>query len=1001
MRLPVRIILLPVFCILIISATVAQQAEINFHHLTTKEGLNDGGINAICKDKYGFMWFGSMGALNRFDGSSIVKFTHTMGDSTTVPVGIVWSMACDSNGRLWIGYSNGLYEYVYRTNRFKKIAAMADNYISSITPYKNKLYINTFNGLFCYNTSTDKLEDIVSKKDTAAVLTKYRVTSLHIKNNTAYFGSYGGYIIYDLISQNGTFFPVKELEGKSVTKLMPDSKGYLWICNGVNYKFLRLRLDNNIAEDLNGWLEKTPGTTRISINDFIEDNNGIIWITTAPNGLLQYDPSTQKVQFHKHSVQLPYSIQSNVLRLLYRSPDNYIWVGNNQGVDYFNPSKNLFSVIYPFPDPNYNSFGRGMTEDKDGNFWFGSGDGVIRYNPVTQEYKTWHNEPGKPDEVFYNSIRSVAADDNNDVWIATGKGVNRYNHLTGKIEFFTIKDSIPQAFYFSANKDKEGNIWFGTKDYDGLYCYSPVEKKFHSISYYPVLNTFKGYGARIVFEDSKNRLWIGFNGAGLGMYDKRKKITRHWYINDSINNSINGDLVVDIKEDKKGIIWVTTFNGLNGIDPETNTIMQFSDKNGLRTTVTTSLAVDNKNRLWVGTAAGLMMLDSSRTYFKRFGESNGLPSIDFTEHPGNYLSNGDIMIPTQKGFIRFNPLQYKEEKSNIPVYITSISVLGKEFPSDLNFTNPVTFKPGENFFSLNFSALNFDNPTQTWYAYKLEGFDKTWQYTQIPRATYTNVPGGNYVLHYKATNNTSDWNVTEKTVSIIIQTPFYKKWWFPYLITGLILLTIFFFFRLRSRNARKVSELHSKAQLLEKEKAMVMYENLKQHLNPHFLFNSLTSLGSLITIDPKQAGNFLDKMSKVYRYILKNRDNETVPLSEELKFVQLYIDLQKTRFEDGLVVTINIDEEYYHRKIAPVTLQNLVENAIKHNTSDAESPLTIELFTENDYLIVRNNLQKKTFVETSNKQGLANMESLYRYLSSRPMEIMEDDKYFTIKIPLL
>ena len=149
------------------------------------------------------------------------------------------------------------------------------------------------------------------------------------------------------------------------------------------------------------------------------------------------------------------------------------------------------------------------------------------------------------------------------------------------------------------------------------------------------------------------------------------------------------------------------------------------------------------------------------------------------------------------------------------------------------------------------------------------------------------------------------------------------------------------------------------------------------------------------------AGDFLDKMSKVYRYILKNRDNEVVPISEEVKFVQLYIDLQKTRFEKGLQVQMNIGETYSHRKIAPVTLQNLVENAIKHNTADEDSPLVIELFVEEDYLVVRNNLQKKKFVETSNRQGLSNMESLYRYLSGRPMEIIEDATYFTVKIPLL
>jgi LytS/YehU family sensor histidine kinase len=195
--------------------------------------------------------------------------------------------------------------------------------------------------------------------------------------------------------------------------------------------------------------------------------------------------------------------------------------------------------------------------------------------------------------------------------------------------------------------------------------------------------------------------------------------------------------------------------------------------------------------------------------------------------------------------------------------------------------------------------------------------------------------------------------------------------------------------------------LKTKTQLLEKEKTTVMYENLKQHLNPHFLFNSLTSLSSLIRLDPKKALDFLDKMSKVYRYILRNKDNETVPLSEEINFVNLYIQLQKTRFEEGLDIRQDISEEHLHRRIVPVTLQNLIENAIKHNTADPESPLVIELYIEDDYLVVRNNLQKKNFVETSNKQGQQSMVSLYRFLSTSPLVIDESGGYYTVRIPLI
>ena len=161
-----------------------------------------------------------------------------------------------------------------------------------------------------------------------------------------------------------------------------------------------------------------------------------------------------------------------------------------------------------------------------------------------------------------------------------------------------------------------------------------------------------------------------------------------------------------------------------------------------------------------------------------------------------------------------------------------------------------------------------------------------------------------------------------------------------------------------------------------------MYENLKQQLNPHFLFNSLTSLSGLIETDQQMAGNFLEQMSRIYRYILKNRDSELVSLKEELAFVQVYIKLQKTRFNEGLLVNIQTNEEEdYYKKIAPVTLQNLVENAIKHNVIDVETPLIIDITAENEYLIIKNNLQKKNMVETSNKQGLASLLSLYQYLT--------------------
>jgi len=122
---------------------------------------------------------------------------------------------------------------------------------------------------------------------------------------------------------------------------------------------------------------------------------------------------------------------------------------------------------------------------------------------------------------------------------------------------------------------------------------------------------------------------------------------------------------------------------------------------------------------------------------------------------------------------------------------------------------------------------------------------------------------------------------------------------------------------------------------------------------------------------------------------------------EELKFVGLYNQLQQTRFGAGLQILIDIPEEFHHRKIAPVTLQNLVENAIKHNIADEDAPLIIRMFIANDYLVVENNLQKKNYVETSNKQGQLSMVNLYQFLTGRPVKIEESGTHYTISIPLI
>jgi two-component system LytT family sensor kinase len=188
---------------------------------------------------------------------------------------------------------------------------------------------------------------------------------------------------------------------------------------------------------------------------------------------------------------------------------------------------------------------------------------------------------------------------------------------------------------------------------------------------------------------------------------------------------------------------------------------------------------------------------------------------------------------------------------------------------------------------------------------------------------------------------------------------------------------------------------------LQREHTQVKYDALRNQLNPHFLFNALTSLNSLIFENQQLASDFLKQLSKVYRYTLENKENETVSMKTELEFISHYIFLFKTRFDKAITFEINLNDEILERKIVPVTLQLLIENAVKHNIISDKLPLTISIEADMDYLIVANSVNKKTNVEESNKLGLSHLKALYKYISEKPVEITETAKLYTIKIPLI
>jgi len=210
-----------------------------------------------------------------------------------------------------------------------------------------------------------------------------------------------------------------------------------------------------------------------------------------------------------------------------------------------------------------------------------------------------------------------------------------------------------------------------------------------------------------------------------------------------------------------------------------------------------------------------------------------------------------------------------------------------------------------------------------------------------------------------------------------------------------------YFFRQWRISIQEKAALEVRAAQTEKDKSMMKYHHLKNQVNPHFLFNTFTSLDGLIQTNPKLASEFVRHLSKVYRYVLEHKENEVVSMETEVSFIEHYVSILKTRYKDALEVNINLSEDSKEKGIVMVTLQMLIDNAIKHNIVQNIAPLTINIWDNNGNLHVQNNKQLRKQIETSNGQGLIQLQELYAFITDKKITINNTKEIFEINLPLL
>lgn len=1006
-RLPKIAIWLVLF--LCFSAKIFAQHSLEFKHLNEKDGLSNNLVNCFLKDKYGFLWVGTFDGLNRFDGNNFAKFKKQRDNPNAIQSNIIYDLAEDKEGNIWFSTNIGIGCYHQNTQKFESFLATNKKNFGSIynilCDKSGDIWFSAITGLYRYAKNTKTFEYFKNDSTQNASILKGTISKNGLIEDPhkrgLWMSSKTGLMYLDIDSKK--FFHYKNnpqnlaiFKNESTSAIVLSHQNE--IAFGKNYNEIlifdlnTLQIKKKIDVLKTFIAHKYDVLFKSDLSSIFFDSQNNIWISTFAFELFFIDNNTQQIHKFSHDEAEKGSIASSFFFTVFQDVDGTIMLGTLNGISYTNPEKAFYQIhriSKKLPQLEINEGFLAFCEGDDGWWWLGTeAAGLIKYNPISTETISF------PFATRINSIIKVK----NQLFVGSDKGFYSFDVLKRKFSEIKLPTEITKNSLeiIDVMQQNDTTIWLSSA---GKYVVKyDLAKKI--LTPFDISKEIKVKGEDEsmpkVFIDKNNDVWASTNwGVLLKFSENEQKFVP---IKSLENHDFESNFYKPVV-DKNNIFWIPSLrNGLVKYDPKINKFTLFSESDGLAWDLIRYAYIDNFGQIWAVAYNKFSVINPSKKSFQNFTLPINETNYDYETNIFS-LKNGHLVSIMKSTLIEFSPEKFHNNFINTKPLINYLT-FGSNKQDITSDNSEVRLGVEDNNFSVVFGFLPLPQNNRHQFSYKLEGFDENWTNpSENDRATYTNISGGDYVFKLRVSNGYSESKIAQ--IKVHIATVFYKRHWF--LITCLIIIgsLIFAFLRFRANQRGRIHFLQLQSSKLEQDKTEIQYQNLINHLNPHFLFNSLTSLKSLIKTEPKVAANFLQKLSTIYRYILQNKDKDLVSLEQELSFVKHYFDLQKSRFQDGLKLTIDIDAAYLSREIVPVTLQNLLENAIKHNTIEEENPLIINVLVADNYLIVKNNLQKKAFVETSNKQGLDSLKKLYKYLSEKPLETIESEDEFIVKVPLL
>lgn len=972
---------------------VQQDVFARFNHFTPLDDIEIGLISDIIQDRTGFIWLAGENGLGRFDGYEF-KVYHGNSSNGALHGNLIGDLEVDESGRLWIAHSGGISIYIENEDRF-------ENVFGNFQPENAIVDSNYVRALYLDGDS------IVWYETANGWLNKYdRARNAHIKLQSHLAVTQLYYRYHEILKDNaGDLF----IGGRGLPPMMYDEE---------NNRFLNLRVD---PQDI-------PGSKRENdVSLLMNESDGLIWIGGL-EGLYLYDK--EKEYFHKYHAGTVYD--------MIKAKDGHYWLGSGNGAYKINLQTGEASLYrMNINDPGSLGGERifDIFEDRSGRIWFAHENGVSTHQPVKSSIKYLFHIPGLDQSPVSSRITGLARKSKKELWIGTadagldamdintfnfrhfkagdnskllspnirvlkmhpdgsiyvgfwsGKGFGRILPDSEELETFSYDPfSLKRDWYNDFEFDTKGDVYLGFWGGPGLTIFNHEKGAFGKefTEYLP-----DPYADRLMnslFQARDGKLWVATTQSGLFSFDRSTLTSKSYFENSNPDGGINEELIYDVIADSKENIWASG-KQLYRYNDSLDKFDQMNPGHEFSFLEIYEMYPIPDGKLWLLTSKGLMRYDPERNWITdfsshvklnfRFSQSAVLQWDEKTLIFGG--SNGIAIVETEK-------LGYQHAFPK--VFLTHLDVFNEEFIPLLENLEEISLAYNQNFFTVHFGTDKWEKEQPYTYYYKLEGFNNEWRslMPQQKSAYFTNVPPGTYVFKMRTGDAYGNRSEQEAQLIIHIIPAWWQRWWFIAVIVILTAGIIVFLWYLRMRDVK-----------MKWQNTDLNQQLLRLQMNPHFIFNSLTSIQNYIYSNKTHlAGQYLSDFARLIRLILENSRHESISLENEIETISLYMELQKLRFpgkiEFNIIVDPQIDAEvtFVPPMMAQPFLENALEHGIKNSKRDGEILVSYRLVGNRIRFEVRDNgigIVSSQKLKSSNKED--HHESLSLTICKERIQLLE------------